>query len=145
MFRSSRLSSIPGSGSFIRLTLSVCFGQSFLQALISKYVDESQSTKSKETITLGSSNGAIEVEAVGLDKVRGKLSRLERLRGISLDSENVAFPDPPGEIMKTCPSERETIDADILLSSLLSGNRREKPRSFKQPFGTLGCYYFHSS
>ena len=58
----------------------------------------------KETVILGSSNGVIEVEAVGLNKVRGKLARLESLREISLDSEDVALADPPGKINFTCPS-----------------------------------------
>lgn len=58
----------------------------------------------KETVILGSSNGVIEVEAVGLNKVRGKLARLESLREISLDSEDVALVDPPGKINFTCPS-----------------------------------------
>lgn len=60
----------------------------------------------KEMIVLGSSNGAIEVEAVGFDKVRSKLANLERLREISLISENVAWVDPPGRIRETCPSKR---------------------------------------
>lgn len=58
----------------------------------------------KETVILGSSNGTIEVEAVGLNKVRGKLARLEGLREISLDSEDVAYADPIGKINSTCPS-----------------------------------------
>ena len=81
------------------------FGKTFLQALKEKYVDNSHSVGEKEIVILGSSNGAIEVEAVGLERVRAKLSRLERLREISLNSENVAFPDPPGEIRTTCPSK----------------------------------------
>jgi hypothetical protein len=54
---------------------------------------------------LGSSKGAIEVEAVGLDKIRGKFAKLQTLREVSLDGENVAASDPPGEIRKTCPRE----------------------------------------
>ena len=60
----------------------------------------------KEMIVLGSSNGAIEVEAVGFDKVRSKLAKLERLREISLTSEDVAWTDQPGRIRETCPSKR---------------------------------------
>ena len=104
----NRSSRVPGSGSFIRSTPSVSYGQSFLQALISKYVDpfhSSGASGNKETIVLGSSNGAIEVEAVGFDKVRSKLSNLERLREISLISEDVAWVDSPGKIRETCPSK----------------------------------------
>lgn len=61
---------------------------------------------SMEKVTLGSSNGAIEVEAVGLDKIRGKFARLEQLREISVDYENVATADPTGRIRDTCPSTR---------------------------------------
>lgn len=99
----------PGSGSFIRSTPSISYGRSFLQALISKYVDNphgSGSSGLKETVILGSSNGAIEVEAVGFDKVRSKLSNLVKLRQISLVSEDVAWSDPPGRIKETCPSKR---------------------------------------
>jgi hypothetical protein len=54
---------------------------------------------------LGSSNGAIEVEAVDLDKIRGKFANLDRLREVSLDNENVArYDEMPGTIIKTCPS-----------------------------------------
>ncbi len=56
-----------------------------------------------EKVILGSSNGAIEVEAVGLDKIRGKLSNVERLREVSLDNEQVASSDPRGKINETCP------------------------------------------
>ena len=58
-----------------------------------------------ETVVLGSSRGAIEVEAVNLDKIRGNLSKVEKLREVSLDNEQVAVVDPPGEIRKTCPGK----------------------------------------
>lgn len=97
-------SRLPGSGSFIRLSAAISYGQSFLHALNSKYVEAVPTTGGKETVILGSSKGAIEVEAVGLNKVRAKFARLERLRGISLDAEDVAYADPPGAIRSTCPS-----------------------------------------
>ena len=99
--------SVPGSGSFIRPSPAISYGQSFLGALVSRYVELPQSNDQKEIVILGSSNGAIEVEAIGLDKVRGKLARLERLREISLNGEDVAYADSPGEIKKTCPSKGE--------------------------------------
>jgi hypothetical protein len=43
-----------------------------------------------EHFILGSSEGRIEVEAPGLDKVRRKVANVERLREISLDGEGVA-------------------------------------------------------
>ncbi|EEB93744.1 hypothetical protein MPER_07563 [Moniliophthora perniciosa FA553] len=58
----------------------------------------------KEKVVLGSSNGAIEVEAVNLDKIREKFSNLERLREVSLENELIARADPPGMIRKTCPN-----------------------------------------
>lgn len=56
-----------------------------------------------EKVVLGSSRGAIEVEAVNLDKIRGNLSNIEKLREVSLDDERIAVPGQPGEIRKMCP------------------------------------------
>lgn len=61
---------------------------------------------SQETVVLGSSQGAIEIEAVNLDKIRAKLSNLERLREVSLNKEGVAAADPPGAIRNVCPNVR---------------------------------------
>ncbi|KII88144.1 hypothetical protein PLICRDRAFT_41270 [Plicaturopsis crispa FD-325 SS-3] len=95
------------SGSFIRPSASIVYGRSFLQALTAKYVEAPRGAVSQERVLLGSSNGAIEVEAPGLDKIRGKFSNLRRLREVSLDDdEYVATSDPPGEIRNTCPSVR---------------------------------------
>ncbi|KAF7791340.1 hypothetical protein EIP86_002354 [Pleurotus ostreatoroseus] len=93
---------VPGSGSFIRPSSAVSYGTTFLKALISKYV-EIPHGPGMETVVLGSSRGAIEVEAVNLDKIRGNLSKVEKLREVSLDNEQVTAVDPPGEIRKTCP------------------------------------------
>ena len=41
---------------------------------------------------------------MNLDKIRNKLSRVEKLREVSLDGESVASAGPPGEIGKMCPS-----------------------------------------
>ncbi|KAJ3522943.1 hypothetical protein NM688_g8801 [Phlebia brevispora] len=96
---------IPGSGSFIRPSSAVSLGTSFLKALIAKYV-EIPHGPGMETVILGSSRGVIEVEAVRLDKIRGNLSRVERLREVSLDNERVATVDDPDEIRKACPGVR---------------------------------------
>lgn len=80
-------------------------GQTFLCALINKYVEQPHGSDTRETVVLGSSNGAIQVEAVNLDKIRGKFSNLERLQEVSLDNEGVSQVDPPGEIRKKCPSQ----------------------------------------
>jgi tubulin-specific chaperone E len=96
--------SIPKAGSFIRPPGPICYGISFLQALRTKYIEMQHGTASQEKVLLGSSNGAIEVEAVGLDKIRGKFAQLDRLRDISVDDENVATADSPGEVHNTCPS-----------------------------------------
>lgn len=76
----------------------------FMEALISKYIEVPHGTQNLETVMLGSSQGFIEVEAVGLDKIRGKLARLERHREISLDVENVSSANPAGQIKNKCPS-----------------------------------------
>ncbi|PBK93057.1 hypothetical protein ARMGADRAFT_1012740 [Armillaria gallica] len=98
---------IPKSGSFIRPSSNVSYGRSFLEALQSKYIELPHGSESTEKVILGSSRGAIEIEAVNLDKIRQKFSNLERLQEISLDNELVCKGDePPGAIKKTCPNVR---------------------------------------
>jgi len=94
---------VSKAGTFIRQTPSVKYGTTFTRALFSKYVEDLHGSQRQELVVLGSSNGAIEVEAVNLDKIRNKLSHLEKLREVSLDGENVAAADPSGEIGRTCP------------------------------------------
>ncbi|TFK54653.1 outer arm dynein light chain 1 [Heliocybe sulcata] len=90
--------------SFIRPTAKgLSYGRSFLAALAEKYIDASAS-HAKEVLTLGSSQGLIQVEAVGLDRVRSKLSDLSRLREVSLDGEGIAWADPAPTILETCPN-----------------------------------------
>jgi hypothetical protein len=96
---------VPNTGSFIRPSASISYGTSFLRALEAKYVEVQHGTALQEKVILGSSKGAIEVEAVGLDKVRSKFANLHRLREVSLDNEDVAVCDASGEISKTCPSK----------------------------------------
>lgn len=96
------LHSAPNSGSFIRPTAAITHGSSFLSALTAKYIEIPHGDSSSEKVILGSSGGAIEVEAVGLNKIRNNLARLERLREVSLDNENVSRADPPGEVRRTC-------------------------------------------
>ncbi|KAG1756341.1 uncharacterized protein EDB91DRAFT_1092070 [Suillus paluster] len=108
---------VSNSGSFIRPSSSICCGCSFLQALNNKYVETVHGTASQEKIVLGSSNGAIEVEAVDLDKIRGKFANLERLREVSLDNEMVSTGNDPGEILSTCPNIRGLDLSATLLSS----------------------------
>ncbi|KAJ7161512.1 hypothetical protein C8R43DRAFT_1063744 [Mycena crocata] len=98
---------IQNAGSFIRPTAGISYGTSFLKALYSKYVELPHGSESQEKVLLGSSNGAIEVEAVDLDKIRGKFANLDRLREVSLDNENVSGHDEPrGSIRTTCPNIR---------------------------------------
>ncbi|KAJ8088091.1 hypothetical protein PM082_013642 [Marasmius tenuissimus] len=96
----------PNAGSFIRPSANVKRGVSFLEGLTSKYIEAFHGSTTQEKVTLGSSNGAIEVEAVNLDKVRGKFSNLSRLREVSLENELIARADPPGKIQETCPNIR---------------------------------------
>lgn len=108
---------VPHSGSFIRPSSSICYGHAFLQALKNKYVEAVHGIASQEKIVLGSSNGAIEVEAVDLDKIRSKFSNLERLREVSLNNEMVSTGNNPGEILSTCPNIRGLDLSATLLSS----------------------------
>jgi len=96
----------PGAGSFIRPLPSLqYYGKTFLSALIDKYVEQPRGLDTSETVVLGSSNGAIHVEAVNLDKIRKKFSNLHRLQEVSLDKEGVSQADSPGELREKLPSE----------------------------------------
>ncbi|KAG6833649.1 hypothetical protein H0H87_002845 [Tephrocybe sp. NHM501043] len=97
---------VPNSGSFVRPSSNVSYGQSFLEALTTKYIETPHGSASQEQVILGSSQGNIVVEAVNLDKIRGKLADLSRLREVSLDGLDVATCDAPGMIQQTCPSIR---------------------------------------
>ena len=72
--------------------------------MTSKYVEALHGSDTQETVVLGSSLGAIEVEAVSLDKIRQKFARLDQLREISLEYANVVKGDEPGRILESCPS-----------------------------------------
>ncbi|KAK7038108.1 tubulin-specific chaperone E [Favolaschia claudopus] len=109
---------IPNAGSFIRPSPNISYGTSFLKALYSKYVEMPHNAESQEKVLLGSSNGAIEVEAVDLDKIRRKFANLDRLREVSLDNEYIArYDEPPGTIRSTCPSVRGLDLTASLISS----------------------------
>lgn len=101
----------PSSGSFVRPSAhGLSYGVSFLDALHNKYIDLTQAnSETEETVVLGSSNGAIIVEAPGMNKVRGKFSRLDHLKEVSLDNELVALGNDADLIKKTCPSEVKLI------------------------------------
>ncbi|KAH9951861.1 hypothetical protein B0H21DRAFT_714574 [Amylocystis lapponica] len=96
---------VPGAGSFLRPSAAISYGTSFLNALVAKYTELPHGS-ALETVVLGSSRGAIEVEVVGLDRIRSNLSRLEHLREVSLDNEGVSSADPPGLISSRCPDVR---------------------------------------
>lgn len=100
----SHLLSVPDSASFIRPSANIDYGCTVFDALLDKYTDNSQnSSAGSEWITLGSSKGTIQVEAVGLDKIRRKLSKLDRLRVVGLDESNVATAGPSGVLRGTIP------------------------------------------
>lgn len=104
--RGDRIFRTHGAGSFVRPLPSLQYcRKTFLGALIDKYVEQPHGSDTSETVVLGSSNGAIHVEAVNLDKIREKFSDLQRLQQVSLDKEGVSQADPPGELRKKCPSQ----------------------------------------
>lgn len=108
----------PGSCSFIRPTSTIQYGMPFLDALVGKYVEQVRGGEMNEFVTLGSSQGAIQVEAVNMDKVRSKFAQLGKLREISLDGEHVAECGPsPDNIRSTCCSARGLDLSRTLLSS----------------------------
>jgi tubulin-specific chaperone E len=78
-----------------------------MEALIAKYMSDpaARPRDTVETFILGSSKGAIEIEAPDLDKVRNKIAHVERLREVSLDGEGVASSDDEGRISQMHLSE----------------------------------------
>ncbi|KXN92190.1 Tubulin-specific chaperone E [Leucoagaricus sp. SymC.cos] len=145
---------VPGAGSFLRHSPNIYLGKSFLEALKSKYIESLHGTKSQEVVVLGSSRGAIQVEAVNLDKIRDKLSKLSSLREVSLDGEGVAKGDPQGKIRDTCPNIRGLDLSKSLIHSwsVIAAITRELPslqrlyvnqNRFRQSPGTdilEGCF-----
>ena len=95
-----------------------------MTALALKYVEVEHGSVTLEKVVLGSSNGTIEVEAVGLDRVRRNLGNLDRLREVSLDCELVATSDATGDILATCMSKI----SGCLVESCCSAQKRY-PRS----------------
>ncbi|EPQ57923.1 hypothetical protein GLOTRDRAFT_71849 [Gloeophyllum trabeum ATCC 11539] len=96
----------PTAASFIRPAVKgLSYGRSFLAALAEKYIDDSPAP-SKEVVTLGSSHGLIQVEAVGLAKVRSNLADLARLVEVSLDGAHIAWAEQPPQVAERCPNIR---------------------------------------
>jgi hypothetical protein len=79
-------------------------GRTFVEALREKYVEEAHDDSSMECIVLGSSDGVIEVEAVNMNKVRGKFARLDTLKEVGMEGYLIKSAGPPGEIAATSPS-----------------------------------------
>ncbi|KAF8798138.1 RNI-like protein [Phlegmacium glaucopus] len=120
---------LKNAGSFIRPTSHLVYGVSFLTALVSKYVEELHGSDTQEKVVLGSSQGAIEVEAVSLDKIRQRFSRLDQLREVSLEYMNVSKGDEPGRILESCPNVRGLDLSSNLLPSweIIAEITRELP------------------
>ncbi|QRV87990.1 dynein light chain 1, cytoplasmic protein [Ceratobasidium sp. AG-Ba] len=98
--RKGWICSTANAGSFLRPnTPGIVTGTDFITVLLKKYVDE-QRTNGQESVILGSSNGAIVVEAPRLDGVRARISQVEKLRGISLDECDVSTPGDLESIKK---------------------------------------------
>lgn len=119
----------PHGGSFIRPSGNISFGISFLEAIRSKYIEPPRGHDIPETVVLGSSQGAIVVEAAGLDKVREKLADLTRLREVSLCDEDVCRSDDEGMIRRACPNIRSLDLSTSLISSwdVVASITRELP------------------
>jgi hypothetical protein len=84
------IASLPTSGSFIRPTNAISWGRSLFSALHEKYVDQIPIDNNQEFLLLGSSNASINVEAVGLDKIRRRLSDLSTLRVVGLEKAGIS-------------------------------------------------------
>ncbi|KAG8800092.1 hypothetical protein FRC16_003748 [Serendipita sp. 398] len=97
----------PTGASFLRPSApSLHFGRTFIAALREKYLEDLHATSTKEAIVLGSSDGAIEVEAVDMNKVRNKFAQLEKLKEVGLENYMISKAGPAGEIKAICPNIR---------------------------------------
>lgn len=106
-------------------------------ALLEKYTDSSQKPSTgSEWVTLGSSKGTIQVEAVGLDKIRTKLSKLDQLRVVGLDECNIVAAGPTDTL-------RDTIPGGVLMKdtsfALLISDSRGISGSLTQSHFKLDC------
>ena len=97
--------SSPTGASFLRSNAQALkLGRTFVEALRDKYIEEAHDDSTMERIILGSSDGVIEVEAVNMNKVRGKFARLDTLKEVGMEGYLIKNAGPPGEIATTCPS-----------------------------------------
>jgi dynactin complex subunit len=98
--------SSPTGASFLRSSApSLVRGRTFIAALRDKYIEEKHDESGIESITLGSSDGAIAVEAVNMNKVRNKFARLDTLKEVGLENYMISRAGSPGEISQTSPSK----------------------------------------
>ncbi|KIM33221.1 hypothetical protein M408DRAFT_61276 [Serendipita vermifera MAFF 305830] len=108
--------SSPTGASFLRSNApSLKLGRTFVEALKDKYIEDAHDESVMESILLGSSNG-IEVEAVNMNKVRGKFARLDTLKEVGMEGYLISSAGPPGEIQKTSPAIRRLELSRNLLS-----------------------------
>ncbi|KAG9307361.1 hypothetical protein G9A89_017190 [Geosiphon pyriformis] len=107
--------SVPNSGSFIRFSSKINIGQSFLSALIQKYVGDEDETSNYQKNSpydaqkdlesmYWAGNTKIEVEALGWEKIRQKQRHLDRLFEVGLSFEQISNAGVPGEIAAVCPN-----------------------------------------
>lgn len=93
----------PTGASFLRATApSLHLGRTFTEALRDKYIEERYDDSKVESVVLGSSDGAIEVEAVNLNKVRSKFAQLSKLKEVGL--ENYMIGKAGDDIQPVCPN-----------------------------------------
>jgi hypothetical protein len=107
----------PGTpASFIRNEPSLSYGVSFLHALQQKYIglDPLENADRDESVLLGSSRGAILVEAPRMSKVRQRLARIEDLKVASLDGEGVVSAGVADEVRARELGESIMLPSDLL-------------------------------
>ncbi|KAF9126247.1 hypothetical protein BGW39_006765 [Mortierella sp. 14UC] len=103
---------IPGTGSFTRPSPNINVGQSLLEILKERYVDEELTA---EDLYLGETN--VKVDVYDFDRIRKKNSQLHLMQVVGLANTNVDSAADFEETQKACPEIQDLDLSSTLISS----------------------------
>ncbi|KAG0272967.1 hypothetical protein BGZ95_011240 [Linnemannia exigua] len=103
---------IPGTGSFTRPSPNIKVGQSLLEILKERYVDEELTA---EDLYLGETN--VKVDVYDFDRIKKKNSQLHLMQIVGLANTNVVSAADFEETQKACPEIQDLDLSSTLISS----------------------------